>query len=113
MITGNEDGVKVKQCATNILFGLQHIGYVDDVIPRSRMPTGSARPDPARPFWTPVRADPRTENDFTNRNTAFMTWNLMHLARILKDGGGIPVHGNQRSQWDVGARFDFANPEYR
>ena len=25
------------------------------------------------------------ENDFTNRNTTFMTWNLLHLAKLLKD----------------------------
>ncbi len=36
-------------------------------------------------------------NDFTNRNTTFMTWNLLHLARLLKDADGIPAHGNQRS----------------
>ena len=53
------------------------------------------------------------ENDFTNRNTTFLTWNLLHLARILKDAGGIPAHGNQRSAWDAGCRFDFANPDYR
>ena len=34
-------------------------------------------------------------------------------ARMLKDTGGIPAHGNQRSAWDAGARFDFENPEYR
>ena len=53
------------------------------------------------------------ENDFTNRNTTFMTWNLLHLARMLKDAGGIPAHGNQRSEWDAGCRFDFENPDYR
>jgi hypothetical protein len=42
-----------------------------------------------------------------------MAWNLMHLARILKDAGGIPAHGNQRAGWDAGCRFDFPNPEYR
>ena len=52
-------------------------------------------------------------NDFTNRNTTFMTWNLMHLARMLKGAGGIPAHGNQRSEWDAGCRFDFPNPDYR
>jgi len=36
-----------------------------------------------------------------------MTWNLMHLARMLKDRGGIPSYGNQRSAWDEGERFDF------
>ncbi|MBV9799591.1 MAG: flavodoxin family protein, partial [Solirubrobacterales bacterium] len=53
------------------------------------------------------------ENDFTNRNTTFLTWNLLHLARILKDAGGIPAHGNQRTAWDAGARFGYANPEHR
>jgi hypothetical protein len=53
------------------------------------------------------------ENDFTNRNTTFAAWNMMHLARLLKDAGGIPAHGNQRSEWDAGCRFDFENPEHR
>ena len=53
------------------------------------------------------------ENDFTNRNTTFMTWNLLHMARMLKDAGGVPAHGNQRSQWDAGCRFDYPNPDYR
>jgi hypothetical protein len=42
------------------------------------------------------------DNDFTNRNTTFMTWNLLHMARMLKDAGGIPAYGNQRSEWDLG-----------
>ena len=42
-----------------------------------------------------------------------MTWNLMHLARMLKDAGGMPAHGNQRGEWDAGCRFDFPNPEHR
>ena len=29
------------------------------------------------------------ENDFTNRNTTFMTWNLLHLARMIEDAGGF------------------------
>ena len=53
------------------------------------------------------------DNDFTNRNTTFMTWNLLHAARMLKDAGGIPAHGNQRSEWDAGCRFDYPNPEHR
>jgi hypothetical protein len=35
-------------------------------------------------------------NDFTNRNTTFMTWNLMHLAWMLKQVGGMPAHGDAR-----------------
>lgn len=45
------------------------------------------------------------ENDFTQRNTAFMSWNLMHMARMLKNG--IPAQGNQRET------NDYSNPEYR
>jgi hypothetical protein len=63
------------------------------------------------PHYDPGSGGP--ENDFTNRNTTFMTWNLLHLARMLKDADGIPAHGNQRSQWDAGCRFDFENPDYR
>jgi hypothetical protein len=55
----------------------------------------------------------RPDNDFTNRNTTFMSWNLLHLARMIKDAGGIPAHGNQRSEWEAGCRVDFENPDYR
>ena len=44
---------------------------------------------------------------------ARQAWNLLHVARMLKDAGGLPAHGNQRSLWDAGCRFDFANPDYR
>ncbi len=36
---------------------------------------------------------------------------LLHLARMIKDAGGLPAHGNQRSAWDAGCRFDYANPD--
>ena len=43
-----------------------------------------------------------------------MTWNLLHMARILKDAGGIPAQGNLRQGWNAGGRFGFdTNPEYR
>jgi hypothetical protein len=29
------------------------------------------------------------------------------------DAGGMPAHGNQRSEWDAGCRADFPNPEHR
>jgi hypothetical protein len=41
------------------------------------------------------------------------SWNLLHVARMLKDAGGIPADGNQRSAWDAGSRFDYPNPDYR
>ena len=106
LITGNEDGIK--HCASNVLYSLQHIGYT--IPPQADAGwIGEAGPGPS--YLDPGSGGP--ENDFTNRNTAFMTWNLMHLAKILKDGGGIPAYGNQRSAWDAGARFDYENPEYR
>ena len=106
LITGNEDGVK--HCAQNVLYRLQHIGYT--IPPQADAGwIGEAGPGPS--YLDPGSGGP--ENDFTNRNTTFMTWNLMHLARMLKDAGGIPAYGNQRSEWDAGCRFDFENPEYR
>ncbi len=106
LITGNEDGAK--HCAMNILYSLQHLGYV--IPPQADAAwLGEAGPGPS--YLDPGSGGP--ENDFTNRNTTFMTWNLMHLARMLKDAGGVPAHGNQRSEWDAGCRFDFPNPDYR
>lgn len=106
LITGNEDGVK--HCAMNLLYSLQHLGYT---IPPQADAGWIGEVGPGPSYLDPGSGGP--DNDFTNRNTTFMTWNLLHLARLLKDAGGIPAHGNQRSAWDAGARFDFVNPEYR
>ncbi|MDH3192727.1 MAG: flavodoxin family protein [Acidimicrobiia bacterium] len=106
LVTGNEDGAK--HCAMNILYSLQHLGYV--IPPQADAAwLGEAGPGPS--YLDPGSGGP--ENDFTNRNTTFMTWNLLHTARMIKDIGGWPVHGNQRASWDAGCRFDFPNPEYR
>jgi hypothetical protein len=32
---------------------------------------------------------------------------------MMKDAGGFPAHGNQRSEWDAGNRADYENPEHR
>jgi multimeric flavodoxin WrbA len=106
LITGNEDGIK--HCAMNILYSLQHLGYT--IPPQADAGwIGEAGPGPS--YLEPGSGGP--ENDFTNRNTTFMTWNLLHTARLLKQAGGMPAHGNQRAGWDAGSRYDFANPEYR
>jgi multimeric flavodoxin WrbA len=105
LITGNEDGIK--HCAMNVLYSLQHLGYT--IPPQADAGwVGEAGPGPSY-------GDDGIglDNDFTNRNTTFMTWNLMHMAKLLKAQGGIPAYGNQRSKWDAGSRFDFENPEYR
>ncbi|MCD5345801.1 flavodoxin family protein [Agromyces sp. H3Y2-19a] len=112
VITGNEDGIK--HCAMDILYSLQHVGYA---IPPGADAgwIGEAGPGPS--YLDPGSGGP--ENDFTNRNTTFMTYNLLHLARLLKDAGGFPVGGNLRSEWDGGDHYGFEvdpydeNPEYR
>ena len=106
VITGNEDGVK--HCSMGILYALQHLGYT--IPPQADAGwIGEAGPGPS--YLDPDSGGP--ENEFTQRNTTFMTWNLLHLARMLKDAGGIPAHGNQRSEWEAGCRFDHPNPEHR
>ncbi len=104
LITGNEDGVK--HCAMNVLYSLQHIGYV--IPPQADAGwIGEAGPGPS--YLDEGSGGP--ENDFTNRNATFMTWNLMHLARMIKRAGGIPAHGNQTAAWEVGERFGFERPD--
>ena len=110
LITGNEDGVK--HCAMNVLYSLQHLGCT---IPPQADAGWIGEIGPGLSYGD--KSEDGTivgiDNDFTNRNTTFMTWNLMHVAKLLKDKGGIPAYGNQRSKWDAGSRFDFSNPEYR
>ncbi len=106
LVTGNEDGAK--HCAMNVLYSLQHLGFV--IPPQADACwLGEAGPGPS--YLDPDSGGPA--NDFTNRNTTFMAWNLMHMARLLADAGGFPAHGNQRASWDAGCGFDFPNPEYR
>ncbi len=106
IVTGNEDGIK--HSAMSVLYGLQHIGFT--IPPQADAGwIGEAGPGPS--YQDEGSGGP--DNDFTNRNTTFMTWNLLHLARMLSDSGGIPAHGNQRSEWEAGCRFDFPNPDYR
>jgi len=106
IVTGNEDGIK--HVAMNVLYSLQHLGF--SIPPQADAGwIGEAGPGPS--YLDEGSGGP--QNDFTQRNTTFMAWNVMHLARLLKDSGGIPVWGNIRSAWDDGVRFDHPNPEYR
>ncbi|HUF33838.1 MAG TPA: NAD(P)H-dependent oxidoreductase [Acidimicrobiales bacterium] len=106
LVTGNEDGAK--HCAMNILYSLQHLGFT---IPPQADAAWLGEVGPGPSYLDEGSGGP--ENDFTNRNTTFMAWNLLHLARLLLDAGGIPAHGNQRSEWDAGCRPGFENPEHR
>lgn len=106
ILTGNEDGVK--HCAMKLLYALQHLGYT--IPPQADAGwIGEAGPGPS--YLDEGSGGP--ENDFTRRNTTFMTYNLMHLAKALRDLGGIPAYGNQRTVWDGGVQSYHPNPEYR
>lgn len=83
LITGNEDGVK--HCTMNILYSLQHLGCV---IPPQADAGWIGEVGPGPSYLDPGSGGP--ENDFTNRNTTFMTWNLMHLGAMIDAAGGIP-----------------------
>jgi multimeric flavodoxin WrbA len=106
LLTGNEDGIK--HCAMNVLYSLQHVGYT--IPPQADAGwIGEAGPGPS--YLDNGSGGP--DNDFTNRNTTFMTYNLLHLAAMLRDAGGIPAYGNQRSEWAAGCHFSYDNPDYR
>lgn len=106
IVTGNEDGAK--HCAMEVLYSLQHLGYA--IPPQADSCwLGEAGPGPS--YADAGSGGP--QNEFTQRNTVFMAWNLMHLGAALKRAGGFPAHGNQRARWDAGADFDHPNPEYR
>jgi multimeric flavodoxin WrbA len=106
VVTGNEDGAK--HCAMSVLYALQHLGYT--IPPQADAAwLGDVGPGPS--YADPDSGGP--ENDFTQRAVTFMSWNLMHIARMLREAGGVPAHGNQRSAWEAGCRFDHPNPDYR
>lgn len=99
-ITGNEDGAK--HCAMDVLYALQHIGYT--VPPQSDFAwLGEIGPGPSygdtefgdQKFDPPAGFD----REFTNRNTTIATYNMLHMARLLKDSGGIPAYGNDGNNW--------------
>ncbi|MFX3681148.1 MAG: flavodoxin family protein [Hyphomicrobiales bacterium] len=98
LITGNEDGIK--HASMTCLYALQHIGYT--VPPQA----DSGWIGEAGPGDSYGDNGAGLDNDFTRRNTTFMTWNLMHLAKMLDDAGGIPAHGNSAVGWNNGERFD-------
>jgi multimeric flavodoxin WrbA len=110
VVTGNEDGIK--HAAMTLGFALNHLGYT--IPPQADCGwIGEAGPGPS--YGDEMEDGSRVgfDNDFTQRNTTIMTWNLMHLAKILADAGGYPNHGNDRNAWKAGCRFDHENPEHR
>ena len=111
LITGNEDGIK--HCSAGILYSLQHLGY--SIPPQADAGwIGEVGPGPSYgdTEWKEEKIDPPVgyDSDFTNKNTTFMTYNLLHLAKMLKDSGGYPAYGNSMEDWNNGSRWSFKNP---
>ncbi|MDE0951767.1 MAG: NAD(P)H-dependent oxidoreductase [Halioglobus sp.] len=107
VITGNEDGIK--HTAMSIGFALSHLGYT---IPPQADCGWIGEAGPGASYGDEIEGGGRVgfDNDFTQRNATIMTWNCMHLARMLKEAGGIPSEGNDREAWKAGERFGFENP---
>lgn len=97
VITGNEDGIKA--CSMDILYAMQHIGFtippqadcgwIGDVGP------GPSYGDEVEGSDVPAGYD----SEFTNKNSTFMAWNLMHTASMLRRNDGIPAVGNTGDGW--------------
>lgn len=114
LVTGNEDGLK--HCARDILYALQHIGY--SIPPQADAGwIGEVGPGPSYgdTEWQDQSLNQPAgfDSDFTQRNTTFMTYNLLHLAQMIQAQGGYSNYGNNKQAWDEGKRWNFDNPEYR
>lgn len=108
VITGNEDGIK--HTAMTICYALNHLGYT--IPPQADCGwIGEAGPGPSYGDEKDGGGRIGFDNEFTQRNATIMTWNCMHLARMLKESGGIPNEGNNRIAWNDGERFGFKNPD--
>src|SRR5690554_1749211 len=112
VVTGNEDGIK--HCAMGILYSLQHIGY--SIPPQADCGwIGEVGPGPSYgdTTWKDEKIDPPKgfDSDFTNRNVTFMTYNLLHLAKMMKKNGHYNNYGNSAEKWSEGDRWSFQSLE--
>ena len=111
VVTGNEDGIK--HVAAGVLYAMSHVGMT--VPPQADCGwIGEAGPGPS---YGDRKQDGSGrvgfDNVFTQRNTTFMAFNLLNLAKMLKEAGGIPAIGNVRTDWDAGLKPGWPNPEHR
>lgn len=104
LVTGNEDGAK--HCARAIIYALMHLGCL---IPPQADAYWLGEAGPGDSYRTEGSTGP--DNDFTNRLTTFMSWNLIHMARLLKSSGGVPDRGNSLKAWKKGERFGHPGAE--
>ncbi|MGK2930319.1 MAG: flavodoxin family protein [Acidimicrobiales bacterium] len=108
VVTGNEDGVK--HCAMGINYALAHVGFMIPPQPDCGW-IGEIGPGPSYGDDVEGSDIPNGfDHEFTMKNTTFMTWNLLHTARMLRDAGGVPAFGNVGSDWSDGKRFGYPDP---
>ncbi|MFC0682005.1 flavodoxin family protein [Lysobacter korlensis] len=100
IVSGNEDGVK--HVTSSWLFSLAHMGFT---IPANADSGWLGPIGPGPSFLNPASNGPET--DFTNQTLTTLSWNLMHLAAMLKRAGGYPRWGNLPNAWAEGERFGF------
>ena len=110
LITGNEDGIK--HCASNVLYSLQHIGY--SIPPQADAGwIGEAGPGPSYGDQLHGRLPRRAGQRLHQPQHHLHDLEPAAPGHDAQGCGGFPAYGNQRQEWDAGARFDFENPEYR
>ena len=110
VVTGNEDGIK--HVGAGILYAMQHVGLT--IPPQADCGwIGEAGPGPSYGDEQDDGSRTGFDNEFTQRNTTFTAFNLLHAARMLKDAGGYPPVGNVASEWESGKKPGWPNPEHR
>lgn len=110
VVTGNEDGIK--HVAAGVLYSMSHVGLT--IPPQADCGwIGEAGPGPSYGDEMDDGSRAGFDNEFTQKNTTFMAFNLMHAARMLKDNGGYPACGNVADDWGDGNKPGWPNPEYR
>ena len=96
-MTGNEDGIK--HVGMGVLYAMQHVGYT--IPPQADCGwIGEAGPGASYGDTNDDGSRVGFDNKFTQRNTTFMAYNVMLMARMLKDAGGYPAIGNATKDWD-------------
>ena len=110
IVTGNEDGIK--HVGMGVLYSMQHVGFA--IPPQADAGwIGEAGPGPSYGDEQDDGSRAGFDNEFTQRNTTFMAFNQLHMARMLKDAGGYPALGNVTSDWGEGKKPGWPNPEHR
>ena len=104
VVTGkNVDGVKA--VPMEVLCVLQHIGYANPLAADAGW-IGEAGPGPSYGDAVNGREVPGGfDNEFTNRNTPIMGFDLMHIAALQRDANGFPTLGNKVDRFDADNRF--------